>query len=282
MAEVVFIHGVGEVPGPGAAAAEQAWVEPLVAPMPEAVDGWLRDRSTLTYYQDWSWYEDRGEADRRSKRSWAVMRALFSDVVDEARAAYDSVEPERVRDLAEVAARWSDSERVLAASNRVAEQVSAFNMWQVTAFLDDLAGSRQHILDRVADSVSSDTRVVVGHSLGSIVAYEAIHALGLRLDALVTLGSPLGTPGLVLDRLRPAPAFPAGVERWVNISHPSEPVAIVHELAPLFPAADASERVEDLVIETDAAYPWHAVDTYLGRDEVRRVLWSALGLREPG
>ena len=34
--------------------------------------------------------------------------------------------------------------------------------------------------------------IVIAHSLGSVVAYEVLHHTGLKVDSLVTLGSPLG------------------------------------------------------------------------------------------
>ena len=278
MPQVVFIHGIGETPGPGVDEARAAWIDALAAPMPIDVDEWLRANSAMVYYQDWAWNPDRGEHVRRSERTWERRRATVSEVGDEARAAYDAVEPERVADLARVADRFSESEAVLRASHRVADQMSAFNMWQVSAFLEDLHGSRDEVLRRVADTVGSDTRVIVAHSLGSVVAYQAIHELGLTVETLVTLGSPLGVDGYILPRLRPAARFPETVDRWLNISHPNEPVALTNELAPLFPADDSTERIEDLVVPTASATPWHAIDTYLSRDEIRRVVWDAIGL----
>ena len=48
--------------------------------------------------------------------------------------------------------------------------------------------------------------MLVGHSLGSVVAYEALCANPeWPVRMLVTLGSPLGIPNLIFDRLEPAP-----------------------------------------------------------------------------
>ncbi|MFI0510584.1 hypothetical protein ACH3Y9_11425 [Streptomyces sp. WSLK1-5] len=60
--------------------------------------------------------------------------------------------------------------------------------------------------------------VVVAHSLGSVVAYEALHHLMQSTTRLfVTLGSPLATAGVVLHRVEPRPArTPHTVERWLN------------------------------------------------------------------
>lgn len=59
--------------------------------------------------------------------------------------------------------------------------------------------------------------VVVAHSLGTVVAYEALHQYPGQVALLVTLGSPLATGAAVLQRVRPRPArTPEAVERWIN------------------------------------------------------------------
>ncbi len=71
---------------------------------------------------------------------------------------------------------------------------------------------RAYALDKVAKLIDPDTRVLVGHSLGSVVAYEAAHRLAQPLPLLVTLGSPLGLRTIIYERLRPnRPASPC---RW--------------------------------------------------------------------
>lgn len=276
MSEVVFIHGVGETPGPAPIIAKTLWISALAAPYPSAHEHWLRDNSEYVSYQDWSWYPDQGEDDRRSHRTWETMRNALSDVFEEARAAIDSIEPERLQDLSLVVSRWSESERVLAASNQIADQMSGFNMWQVPAFLENLGGSRTQIINRVAAAVTDRTRVIVAHSLGSVVAFEALHALDLSVEALITLGSPLGVPGYVYDRLQGPAEVPACLTSWTNINHPSEPVAAVNELGPHFAPNHHGCMVQDLEIPTDSSTPWHAIDAYLHRDEVRRVIWTAI------
>lgn len=65
---------------------------------------------------------------------------------------------------------------------------------------------RARAIEAVTVRVGPDTAVLVGHSLGSVVAYEALCAHPeWPVRTLVTLGSPLGMPTLVHDRLRPAP-----------------------------------------------------------------------------
>ena len=88
----------------------------------------------------------------------------------------------------------------------LAERVMLFDLQQVRRYMTD-PHVRQAAQDRVAAAVGEDTRVVVGHSLGSVVAYEALCAHPeWPVRALVTLGSPLGIRNLIFDRLVPAPA----------------------------------------------------------------------------
>ena len=66
---------------------------------------------------------------------------------------------------------------------------------------------KELVLGRVHEEVGEGTRVLIGHSLGSVVAYEYVcRYRPPSVELLVTLGSPLGIPKLVFDRLTPAPA----------------------------------------------------------------------------
>ncbi len=59
--------------------------------------------------------------------------------------------------------------------------------------------------------------VVVAHSLGTVVAFEALHHYSGPVRLLITLGSPLATATAVLPRIHPRPPrTPEPVERWLN------------------------------------------------------------------
>ncbi|MFJ9818664.1 serine peptidase [Streptomyces sp. NPDC101151] len=101
--------------------------------------------------------------------------------------------------------------------------------------------------------------VVVAHSLGSVVAYEALWAQpDIEIDLLVTLGSPLALPHAVFPRLAP-PARdelgqkPPSVRRWVNIADPGDLVAI--------PAGGISRRFR--LVDLDVGDAIHAFDFHL-------------------
>jgi len=125
----------------------------------------------------------------------------------------------------------------------VAERLFIGDLKQVRAYFCD-EGLRAAIQERVAAAMAADTRVVVAHSLGSVVAYELLFTHPHpQLGALVTLGSPLGMRNLIFDRLRPAPAATGDgrvmgawppVRMWANVADSGDVVAAVEDLRPLF------------------------------------------------
>jgi hypothetical protein len=111
---------------------------------------------------------------------------------------------------------------------------------------------RRHARQRVAEAIGADTLVLVGHSLGSVVAYEVLCANPeLPVRMLVTLGSPLGIANLIFDRLQPAPLtegqagtsprgrWPGPDRAWTNVADQTDVVALVRDLRGAFgPAVD--------------------------------------------
>jgi hypothetical protein len=120
--------------------------------------------------------------------------------------------------------------------------------------------------DEVAAAVEAHRpRVIVAHSLGTVVAYEALWSRpDLNVDLLLTLGSPLAMPGVVRDRLRPAEqARPPGVRRWVNLADVGDLVAI--------PRGGLGAHFDGVVDHPDVAiadWDFHTVRSYLRCPEV--------------
>lgn len=103
---------------------------------------------------------------------------------------------------------------------------------EVTVYLEQ-PERREAARAVVAREIAERTpQVVIAHSLGSVVAYEALWAFpDPAIELLVTLGSPLGLPGAIFEQLNPAPVArrglrPPGVHRWVNIADPGDLVAL--------------------------------------------------------
>jgi pimeloyl-ACP methyl ester carboxylesterase len=165
----------------------------------------------------------------------------------------------------------------------LAERVMLFDLQQVRRYVTDPV-IRLAVQRRVAAEVGEDTRVLVGHSLGSIVAYEALCAHpDWPIRHLVTLGSPLGIRNLIFDRLIPAPVaansreltgvWPGGVAVWTNVADAGDVVALVKDLRPLF-----GGRITCYVVHNGSHA--HDVRSYLTAAETGTAI--AASLSEPG
>ncbi|HEY7426787.1 MAG TPA: hypothetical protein VH682_21300 [Gemmataceae bacterium] len=147
---------------------------------------------------------------------------------------------------------------------------------QVTRYLTDET-IRSAALKSVLDLVGSETKILIGHSLGSVVAYEASHLLQHPLDLLLTLGSPLGLQNIVYQRLRPQPpTFPAGVRRWVNIADREDFIAAEPDLQSLFSTGIPSGSVFESTYTVDNGAQPHDARFYLTTVEVGKVLGRVL------
>ncbi|MFF5491378.1 hypothetical protein [Streptomyces virginiae] len=161
----------------------------------------------------------------------------------------------------------------------IAQRAFIGNLKQVTHYLAD-ESLREKVLDRLHDEIGDDTRVVIGHSLGSVVAYEYMcrfQPASVRM--LLTLGSPLGIPNLVFDRLNPRPqegkgAWAGSVPTWVNVADLDDIVAMRKELAGLFPGP-GSETVDDRLVEN--GFHAHSIDRYLRAPQTGSALHEAIG-----
>src|SRR5262249_61401873 len=79
----------------------------------------------------------------------------------------------------------------------------------------------------VSASLNESPCVVVGHSLGSVVAYAVLRTdpRPLKVRAYVTVGSPLAIRA-IRDRLRPIGFPKPAVASWYNAYDPKDVVAL--------------------------------------------------------
>ncbi|MEU3711872.1 hypothetical protein [Streptomyces catenulae] len=156
----------------------------------------------------------------------------------------------------------------------LSERMLIFSARQVRSYFTD-PGMRTAVQRRLVARVTPETRVIVAHSLGTVVAYEALCAHPQWRDvALVTLGSPLAVRNLVFDRLIPRPArgnarWPAPVTRWTNVSDEGDAVCSVKSLSPRF-----GDRISDFFVHNGAAA--HDVRPYLSARETGQAIADAL------
>ncbi len=107
---------------------------------------------------------------------------------------------------------------------------------------------------------SGDRVLLIGHSLGSVIAYDTlwelthVHRTAGEIDLLVTLGSPLATHFVQrsLQGVREAGErrYPHNVRRWVNMTARGDTTALQPRVAPLFRemvALKLTDAIEDHV-----------------------------------
>ncbi|NUK32248.1 hypothetical protein HRW12_00350 [Streptomyces lunaelactis] len=161
----------------------------------------------------------------------------------------------------------------------VAERAFIGDLKQVTLFLTNKA-TKASVLERLHAKVADDTRVLIGHSLGSVVIYEYLYRFRpASVELCLTLGSPLGIPRLVFDRLTPAPhdgkgEWPGTVPGWVNVADPDDIVALRKDLAILFPGPPPDGSVDDRLVDNGDSP--HAINRYLNARETGSALGDVL------
>lgn len=129
---------------------------------------------------------------------------------------------------------------------------------------------------RVASVVSDETEVIVGHSLGSVVSYNALRRNPQwNVHTLVTLGSPLAQQ-TIIDQLDPPltdqDRWPGSVQRWVNVAAVGDHAAAIHCLAEVF-----DPRIED--VRVDNGHRAHDPEPYLNASVTGAAVAAALTRR---
>jgi len=132
---------------------------------------------------------------------------------------------------------------------------------------------RTKMRDRIEPLVSDDTRVIVAHSLGTVLSYMALsNHPQWPVGTFITLGSPLASP-MIFEHLNPAPVdgrgvWPGAIERWVNVRAVGDKAAAV-------PLVDAfGSRVEEHLV--DNGHRAHAPEPYLNSAVTGAAIAAAL------
>ncbi len=131
----------------------------------------------------------------------------------------------------------------------VASPALKVTLADVHRYLDNEDGAGDRIRQLVIDALESawaegDRVLVIGHSLGSVIAWDSLWQLSReagssgRVECFITLGSPLATrfirKGLKGARRPGAERYPANIDRWVNIAARGEMVALHRRVRPFF------------------------------------------------
>lgn len=211
---------------------------------------------------EWMFRAASRSADQKSRRAASQELAQLQQATGEeqgARAAARSA----INSLARI--RWFAPFGMGFAARFVRRSLT-----QVTQYLSD-DGLREQALARVRALLTPGTRVLIGHSLGSVVAFEAAQGLDRPLPLLITIGCPLGLRTVVYERVRPQPPrFPPAVHQWVNVADRNDLAAAEPDLTPLFgPTAPPGALLEGGYTVENGAKP-HQADFYLTKALVGR------------
>lgn len=174
--------------------------------------------------------------------------------------AYDEIAQGRLTQPVRIGVEWV-ARRFGLDHELVARFVATF-FPEVTRYFAD-GQARTAAIDGLADAIGRvKPQIVIAHSLGSVVAYEALWAHpDCEFDVFLTLGSPLAMPSVVYDRLEGhagPPMRPPGVRRWINIADYGDIVAI--------PKGGISRAFLDLtsdITDNIHAFDFHRVTHYL-------------------
>jgi hypothetical protein len=155
----------------------------------------------------------------------------------------------------------------------IAQNLLLGDLKQLSSYLKNPQVNKA-VINTVLDLITDDVRVVIGHSLGSVVAYEALCLKPANVVSFITLGSPLGIKNLVFDKLTPRPntegiGFHPQVKSWTNIADKGDIVALQKNLAPQF-----GSGVKDILVNNGSDA--HHGERYLSTVEVGEIVNDAL------
>lgn len=146
---------------------------------------------------------------------------------------------------------------------------------QAHNYLND-ARIRAQVLNRILGKLPEAGRlVVVGHSLGSVIAADLIGRLpvGIHVNAMVTIGSPLASASFGVDKLRDTLREPpTNLGWWVSFWDGLDPVSARRGVSSVFP------WMIDFRVPTSTLNPVsaHQAVEYLAHDVVAEAVGFAL------
>jgi hypothetical protein len=306
---LVFVHGVG---GPRQTDVErQRWTAALASGARKAghsaaadrlADGTLADVVYAHYGDLFHRQQAQGIGDDELSAEEAELLAQFlAEVIEQHRGepaadqealsramarlyprgqAQGAMAP--VRQAVNAATTLLDAGPWRAAGQWVSGELMVGNLAQVARYLArgeaDPAGRTLDVRVRevVTGALGPGPVVVVAHSLGTVVSFEAIHGYLGDVPLWVTLGSPLAMRSAVWPRLRPVPAAtPPRVRRWLNYWDRDDVVTARPILEESFlPNADGV-RPDSRRVDSDGIWVHDAVK-YLAQADVAGPLMEAL------
>ncbi|MFD9302536.1 hypothetical protein ACFWCB_07545 [Streptomyces sp. NPDC060048] len=139
-------------------------------------------------------------------------------------------------------------------------------------FFGGVGEAMREVVRRELADLRDGPLVVLGHSLGSVIAYEVLHEERRDVTLFVGVGCPLGITE-VQDQLALPTAVPAGVAAWSNVSDLRDLVALDHWLRPEY---GPPGLVTDHLVRNDSGNH-HGIAQYLRSAPVRQEVRALFG-----
>jgi pimeloyl-ACP methyl ester carboxylesterase len=153
-----------------------------------------------------------------------------------------------------------------------ASHISIKDLEHVRGYVDS-EGRRGAILLQIRDQLpTSGDIVLIGHSLGSVIAIDLLDRLPrkLRVRRFITIGSPANSHALHRGSERLLKKFPySRVDDWTNFFSKRDPVTMGRGLGSIFPVA------QDFAIDISGINV-HPAERYLGHPGVAKLVADIL------
>ncbi len=299
---IVYVHGIGNKPLPSI----------LKCQWDHALFGFdLAERSRLAYWVNRAFYPDPSEGtcaspdgtqleDEPTGRAISVRQHIDAVSLDDEITAIASGKTDRETLLA-IAAKMEAKGTPSEVGDKAVAGLAATALplprplreWItrriIRAFLRDVndyfyvparrAAMKESVLERIR--VGGGPFVVIGHSQGSMIAYDVLCDLDPATDTVdlfVTIGSPLGVTEVQnqISSLTGQKSLrvPRCVKRWINVADPIDPVALDGTLAGEFTGA---LQIQDFTVSNpDAPRHPHSGSGYLRTDVVQKAVRDAV------
>ncbi|MFK0690083.1 alpha/beta fold hydrolase [Mesorhizobium sp. IMUNJ 23033] len=171
---------------------------------------------------------------------------------------------------------WEWVQAILRAIDRHAPGLSQSSIESFTrdVFLYTTNFAVQDAIDAiVAQQLTEQPTIVVGHSLGSIVAYHVLRAHPqMSVPLYVSVGCPLGITS-IRDQFRPL-KYPVAVSAWFNAFDKRDVVALYPLDVFNFPVTPQIENYDEVDNQTDNR---HGIAGYLNNKSVAARILDAVG-----
>lgn len=168
-----------------------------------------------------------------------------------------------------------DSGAGLAVYDRVVGMAVALPYFAQARMYVTNADIRANVLSRILSKLPSEGRIVIiGHSLGSVIAADLLPRLpiGLEVVGMVTIGSPLANGSFSVDKLRETLREPpTNLAWWINFWNAPDPVAAHRGVSSVFPW-----MVDFRLATKSVAAAAHSAHDYLSHETVAAAVGYAL------